>query len=37
MYGKISDGKTLSTFWHSSWERGRVNMIFYEELAVDLY
>ena len=29
--------KTLSTFLRSSWERGRVSMIFYDKLAVDLY
>ena len=26
----------LSTFLRSSWERGRINKIFYENLAVDL-
>ena len=27
----------LSTFLHSSWEKGRVNMIFQPDLAVDVY
>ena len=27
----------LSTFLHNSWERGRVNMIFQSDLAVDVY
>ena len=26
----------LSTFLRSSWERGRVNMIFYEDLSVPI-
>ena len=37
MYGKVYDQKILSTFLRSSWERGRVNMIFYGNLTVDLY
>ena len=28
--------KTLSTFLHSSWERGRVNLILLPNVAVDV-
>ena len=28
--------KTLSTFLHSSWERGRVNLILLSDIAVDV-
>ena len=34
MYGKVWDRRTLSTNLRSSWERGRGNMIFSEDLAV---
>ena len=35
-YGKIKDQITLSTNLRRSWERGRGNMIFSEDLAGDV-
>ena len=36
IFQNMGEYRTLSTFLHSSWGRGRVNLIFWTDLAEDI-